>query len=61
MKDPLVTVAYVDLALALHGVPVEGAQRERVQRAFALTVDLAQGLLQWEAPPDCDPAPVFEP
>ena len=61
MQDPLVIAAYVDLALALQGVPVEGSQRERVQKAFALTADLAQGLLEWEAPVDCDPAPVFEP
>jgi hypothetical protein len=52
---------WVDAAARLHGLALDDAQRARVAAVFVRNAALGRLVLDMELPPDCEPAPVFEP
>ena len=59
MSDNSKIALYVDASLALHGLALDGAQRERVLAAFTMMHAVAAPLLDYALPAEVEPAPVF--
>lgn len=51
----------VGQALHEQGVQVDPAWLDRIHENFAITHTLAQSLMEFEIPEQCEPAPVFQP
>jgi hypothetical protein len=55
------TEVFVEAAAGAQGVVLDAAQRARVAAVFARNAALADRVLDFDLPDDCEPAPVFEP
>ncbi|CAN5500134.1 hypothetical protein BH11PSE11_BH11PSE11_13570 [soil metagenome] len=59
MQDLDAITRYVDAAAALHGLPMNAEQRQRVINTFALNAGVAAALLAFPLPAEVEAAPVF--
>lgn len=61
MDDDFDPEAYVAQASALLGIPLDAEARAGVALQLRRTAEAAQLVVDFELPPDLDPAPLFKP
>jgi hypothetical protein len=59
MSQNLEFTNYIDAACGLHDLPLNADQRQRVIATFAATAALVKPLLDFELPPETEPASVY--
>jgi hypothetical protein len=59
--DPDAVTAYVRAAVAAQGLTLEAEALQRVVQTFGRNARLAALVLDFEVPPEVEPAPVFRP